>query len=134
MCKEDTILCCAGHCLTAKQKAYPFRGVESDIGATEIKDDEKYTTKTQKCLEVHLAGMTLSSAGIIIICAIWTIAIGISCYLVTQVEVDFKTSYFISPEAYVSNYLSRQDEYFKSGDVVTFYTDNDSVDYTTIES
>lgn len=63
-------------------------------------------------------------------------AIAFASYKVTQVEIDFKASYLISDNSYVSKYLTKSDEYFTSGDQVTFYIDseNDSFDYTTVEN
>lgn len=41
MCKEDTIICCRGFCLTKAQKSFPFQGNEDD----EI-PEEKYANGT----------------------------------------------------------------------------------------
>jgi len=52
-------------------------------------------------------------------------------YGLSNVEVDFKTTYFIGKGAYVRTYLDKQDEFFKAGDAVTIYFDNvDKVDFS----
>ena len=62
---------------------------------------------------------------------IWTAYIIFSCYGLSNVEVDFKTTYFIGKGAYVRTYLDKQDEFFKAGDAVTIYFDNvDKVDFS----
>lgn len=49
---------------------------------------------------------------------LWAIYIAVSIYGCTMIEIDFKLTYFISPEAYINDYLSRSDKYFKAGDEI----------------
>ena len=51
-----------------------------------------------------------------------------------MIEIDFKLTYFISPAAYINDYLSRSDEYFKAGDEIKLYVDSDKIDYASIGS
>ena len=49
-------------------------------------------------------------------------------------EIDFKNTYFISAEASINDYLDKTDNYFKSGETINVITDNEDLDYTTIEN
>lgn len=128
MCKEDTIICCRGFCLTTAQKSYPFQGNEEDA-----LPDEKYANGTQKFLHLYFSKATTSKAGIITILSIWLIYLGVSLYGVSQVKIDFKQSYFIGAESYVKNFFDKQDEFFKTGDMVNIYTDASNIDITSYE-
>ena len=66
--------------------------------------------------------------------AIWIIYAGVSIYGVSQLEVDFKTTYFISPDTTVRRYLDTAEKYFNQGETVTFYTNNTNLDYTSEET
>jgi predicted RND superfamily exporter protein len=70
----------------------------------------------------------------IAIIAIWIIYSLVSVIGITNLKVDFKTTYFISPDAAIRSYLDRSEQYFNQGDVVTFYTDNSNLDYTSEEN
>lgn len=62
---------------------------------------------------------------------VWTAYIIFSINGLKNVEIDFKTTYFIGKGAYVRSYLDKQDEFFRSGDAVTIYFDNvDKVDFS----
>ena len=62
---------------------------------------------------------------------VWTSYIIFSINGLKNVEIDFKTTYFIGKGAYVRSYLDKQDEFFRSGDAVTIYFDNvDKVDFS----
>lgn len=62
---------------------------------------------------------------------VWTCYIIFSINGLKNVEIDFKTTYFIGKGAYVRSYLDKQDEFFRSGDAVTIYFDNvDKVDFS----
>ena len=54
----------------------------------------------------------------------WVVYIGLSVWGVTMVDIDFKTTYFISPEAYVNEWMSRSEKYFKRGQTLNLYVDN----------
>jgi predicted RND superfamily exporter protein len=71
--------------------------------------------------------------GIIAILSVWLIYACVSIYGATQVKIDFKTTYFIGAEAYVRNFIERQEEYFTSGERVTVYTDATDIDVTSYE-
>jgi len=75
MCKEDTIICCRGFCLTAAQKSYPFQGSETDE-----KPAESYANGTQKFLHLYFSKAITSKYGIITILSIWLIYFAVSIY------------------------------------------------------
>lgn len=54
-------------------------------------------------------------------------------YGAMNITIDYKTSYFIGPKAYLRDYFEKTDEYFTSGQSVTFYTDGEH-DYYSKES
>lgn len=64
----------------------------------------------------------------------WLIYFGVSIYGVTEVEIDFKITYFISPSAYINEWMMRSESYFQRGETITLYVDNAEIDYTTQES
>lgn len=74
-------------------------------------------------MHTKYAKVVTSDKGIKAILIIWGLYILFSIYGCTQIEVNFKTSYFISDNAYIKQYLDRTDTYYKSGDTITFYTD-----------
>jgi hypothetical protein len=66
-----------------------------------------------------------------VVLIVWTSYIIFSINGLKNVEIDFKTTYFIGKGAYVRSYLDKQDEFFRSGDAVTIYFDNvDKVDFS----
>jgi len=66
-----------------------------------------------------------------VVLIVWTSYIIFSINGLKNVEIDFKTTYFIGKGAYVRSYLDKQDEFFRSGDAVTVYFDNvDKVDFS----
>ena len=95
-CGEETFLCCGGRCLTAKQKAYPYRGQETDPVPV-----EQYTNATHKFIYEKYSKALTSQFGIICVLSIWLLYFGVSLYGVTKVDIDFKITYFINPESYV---------------------------------
>lgn len=101
-CSEETPLCCKGFFLTVAQRSYPFRGEETDELPV-----EKYANSTQKFLHQKLSLWTTSGIGILTISIVWIIYIAVSIYGVSRVKIDFKQSYFISPESYVNEYFDR---------------------------
>jgi len=94
----------------------------------------QYASGTQKFLKETFAKITLSKPGIIAIVAIWIIYSGVSIYGLTMLEIDFKTTYFISPDTAVRRFIDKQEEYYNQGETVTFYTDSKDVDYTSEET
>mmetsp|Transcript_18041 Transcript_18041/g.30748 ORF Transcript_18041/g.30748 Transcript_18041/m.30748 type:complete len:538 (+) Transcript_18041:285-1898(+) len=131
-CSEQTMICCKGSCLTTKQKSFPFQGEETDVVVDD--DDSKFSNGTQRLLYEKFSKWTTSKWGRIIILSIWVIYFAISCVGLANVDIDFKNTYFISEDAYIMNYLSRQEKYFRSGDAITFYVDSDTLDYTSTET
>ena len=87
--------------------------------------DEKYINGTQKFLYEKFSLAITSKAGIITVLIIWLAYIGVSSWGVSNLDIDFKQSYFISPKAFVNEYIQRQDALYKSGERITFYVDND---------
>lgn len=128
-CSETSFICCRGSCLTAKQKAFPYQGEEYDPVPI-----EKYTNGTQKFLYEKFSLAVTSKPGIIIVLVIWAAFIGACSWGVANLDIDFKQSYFISPTAFVNEYITRQDLHYKSGETVTFYVDNAETDFTSYES
>ena len=128
-CSEDTIICCRGSCLTQKQRSYPFQGYETDPVPTE----NMYSNGTQKFLQEKFAKNTISKPGTIIILSAWLLYTIASCVALTKLNIDFKLTFFISEDAFINEYLNRLDKYFKSGEEITFYTDNADIDYSTVE-
>lgn len=51
-------------------------------------------------------------------------------YGVTQLKIDFKATYFISPTSYIRNYVDKRDQYFKLGEKITVFTDSKDIDMT----
>lgn len=128
-CKLDTVICCRGSCLTPKQKAYPFGGDKSDAPP-----EDQYTGATHRFLHQTYSKHLTSKYGIIAVLTVWLIYFGISIYGMTQVEIDFKITYFISPEAYINEWMKRSESYFKRGETVNLYVDNAQIDFATMES
>jgi predicted RND superfamily exporter protein len=112
--------CCGGSCLTARQRRYPFQG---DKPTPVEAGEENFASGTQKFLQTKYAKLVTSDTGIKYILIFYALYIGFSIYGCTQIEVNFKTSYFISDNAYIKQYLDRSEKYYKSGDTINFYTD-----------
>jgi len=114
--------------LTPKQKAWPFGGNEND----KVPEDQ-YTGATHRFLHQTYSKHLTSKPGIITVLVVWLIYFGISIYGVTNVEIDFKITYFISPEAYINEWMMRSEKYFKRGQTVNLYVDNPNLDYASVE-
>lgn len=76
----------------------------------------------------------LSPTGRIIALAVWLIYICVSAWGCSMLQIDFKATYFISPDSFVSKYLNKRDEYFQSGEQVEIYTDNPSLDIASLDT
>jgi len=129
-CKEDSILCCKGSCLTPRQKAYPFQGNQDD----ELPTEGEYINGTQKFLHQKLSKATTSTWGTIIILLIWILYLGVSIYGCMNLEIDFKTTYFISETSAIRTYVDKSDEYFKAGDIISFYVENNELEISSEEN
>lgn len=128
-CKEDTMLCCGGRFLTPKQKAYPFQGEESDPIP-----EMQYANGTQKFLYEKFSVAVTSTMGRYIVIFVWTVYIAASIWGATKVEIDFKNTYFIAADASINDYLGKTDNYFKSGETINVITDNEDLDFSTVEN
>ena len=58
------------------------------------------------------------------------ILIAVASYGVTQVEIDFKVTYFIGETAFVYDWYQLNDKYFSQGTKTTTYVDNPKLDLT----
>lgn len=76
----------------------------------------------------------LSPVGKIIALSVWLIFSAISAWGCSMLKIDFKATYFISQNSFVSNYLNKNDEYFQTGEIVDIYTDNPSMDIASLET
>ena len=93
-------------------------------------DESLQASKTEKCLEKYLAPYILSTAGRIILLVVYVILIAVASYGVTQVEIDFKVTYFIGETAFVYDWYQLNDKYFSQGTKTTTYVDNPELDLT----
>jgi len=75
-----------------------------------------------------------SKYGIMLVLGVWLIYIAVSIFGITNVNVDFKVSYFIGEDAYVRSYFDRNEKYFDSGETVTIYVDAPTLEYHTKEN
>jgi len=55
--------------------------------------------------------------------AIYLTVSSASAYAVSLLKIDFKTSYFISSDANIKDYLDKRDLYYNIGETITIYTD-----------
>ena len=62
----------------------------------------------------------------------WVTYIAVSSWGVSNLKIDFKSTYFIGETAYVRQYFDKSDAYFKNGDDMTIITDNSNIDFTTV--
>jgi len=65
----------------------------------------------------------LSPTGIKAVLIIYTIYFFLSIWGITNLQIDFKNTYFISGGAYVKQYLDRSDIYYKSGNAISIITE-----------
>ena len=72
-----------------------------------------------------------SKRGIGVVLTVWLIYVAVSIFGITNVNVDFKVTYFIGEDAYVRSYFDRNDKYFGSGETVTIYVDAPTLEYHT---
>jgi len=85
-------------------------------------------------LRDKLAREMFTRQGKAVIISVYTIATLLCIYGVTQVEVDFKVTFFIKPGANVYNFLTNNEAYFASGFSPVFYVNNTDVDFTSEEN
>ena len=65
---------------------------------------------------------------------LYAVLIGGAIYGCTQVNIDFKVSYFIGETADVYDYFQLNDKYFSSGTLTTTYVENNDYDLSLTES
>jgi predicted RND superfamily exporter protein len=116
--------------LTTRQKSSPFSGKASDPKPAAI---HQYSTSTEKFLHDSYSSVITSRTGLMVIFSVYIVLIAVSCYGVSILEIDFKTTYFVKEESMVGNYINKQEEYFKSGEQITFYVDSPETDFTSTE-
>ena len=97
-------------------------------------DDSLQASKTEKCLEKYLAPYILSNVGRIILLVVYVILISVAAYGCTQVEIDFKVTYFIGETAFVYDWYQANDKWFSQGTKTTTYVDNPGLDLTLEDS
>ena len=78
--------------------------------------------------------MTTSSCGTIVVLVVWFLYLGVSIYGCMNLEIDFKTTYFISETSPIRTYVDKSDEYFKAGDMISFYVENDELEISLEEN
>jgi predicted RND superfamily exporter protein len=59
-----------------------------------------------------------------IVILIWTVYTAVSVWGATKVDIDFKSTYFISADASINDYLDKTDQYYKSGETINVIVDN----------
>jgi predicted RND superfamily exporter protein len=73
---------------------------------------------------------TTSKFGKVTILIVWFVFSILAIWASTNVDIDFKNTYFISADASINNYLDKTDVYYKSGETVYVIVDNKDIDYT----
>ena len=79
-------------------------------------------------MDKYYSKLLLSTYGIVSVLVMYFILICLSAYGVTLLKIDFRQSYFISDDAYIKQYITRQEEYFKRGDLIEVLTDFEGKD------
>lgn len=109
-CKQDSIICCRGYFLSPKMIRYgSVPDAETDAAKKverndEINRDNETASMTEKCLDKYLAPYLLSNPGRIIVLIVYLVLIAGSIYGITQVEIDFKVTFFIGETADVYDF------------------------------
>lgn len=94
----------------------------------------QYANGTQKFLYEKFSVAVTSTMGRYIVIFVWTVYIAASIWGATKVEIDFKNTYFIAADASINDYLGKTDNYFKSGETINVITDNEDLDFSTVEN
>lgn len=68
----------------------------------------------------------MSPCGIVSILILYAGLTGGAVYGAMNITIDYKTIYFIGPNAYLRDYFEKSDKYFTAGNTVTFYTDGEN--------
>ena len=147
MCKEDTVICCKGSCLSKKMKNYSDVDFADDKPAASKNDEEKQKQNstvderneqleascTERFIEKNLGPCLMTKGGRIGLLILYLVLVALSVYGCTQVKIDFKVTYFIGEESTIYDYFQLNDKYFNSGTRTTTYVDNPNVDYSSAE-
>jgi len=64
---------------------------------------------------------------------IYIILVALAIFGATQVEIDFKVTYFIGETSKVYEYFNLNEKYFNTGTSTVTYIDNSSLDYSSTE-
>ena len=88
----------------------------------------------EKFLVETIVPEVFSNQGRISILATYIVLFIVAVYGVSQVKIDFKTEYFIKPDARVYNFFQLNDAYFRTGFTAVTYVDNPSLDFTNKET
>ena len=140
MCKADTVLCCKGYFLTAKQK--DFIGMSSEpsnserIGNHPFEDDqeEEYASGVEKfCSQVFAEKILQSHARVTILVA-WVAIITVAIYGVMQLKTEFSMSLFIPKGSPTEKFYQMDLRSFQTGFDVALVVNNQDIDYSTEES
>lgn len=59
--------------------------------------------------------------------------VAVAIFGATQVEIDFKVTYFIGDTSKVYDYFQLNDKYFNTGTSTVTYVDNSSLDFSSTE-
>lgn len=110
----------------------------TDLSQTQ-EDQDKFRGLHSSFLELFMdkyySKLLLSTYGIISVLVMYFILICVGAYGVTLLDIDFRQSYFISDDAYIKQYITRQEQYFKRGDLIEVFTELEGIDiFSDIES
>jgi len=85
-------------------------------------------------LREKVAKELFTPTGKIVVIFIYIVGTIAAIYGCSQVEVDFKITYFIKEGANSYNFITKNEEYFASGFSPVIYIDNPEIDFTSVES
>lgn len=138
-CKEDSIICCRGRLLSQKQREYPYRGTLEEAQLAEMQnevetEEHKYSYFCHWVLQEKY-GRCLTSTICLVISVIFFLGLTFAaCIQIQQLKIEFKQTYFVADDAYISSYFKKSDQYFKLGQTLNIYTDNAQTAYYTVDS
>lgn len=71
-----------------------------------------YVNGTQKFLYEKFSVAVTSRVGRYTVLSVWAIYTAVCIWGATNVDIDFKNTYFIAADASINEFLTRTDEYF----------------------
>jgi hypothetical protein len=77
------------------------------------------------------APVLLHPYGLAFVMLLYAGLVGGAVWGAINVTIDYKTSYFIGPNAYLKDYFDKSDKYFVTGLSASFYTDGEHDYYST---